>query len=206
IEAFKDRVANRVRIEEELVADPAFFYLLPTLIPGITGVDVQLRKGKLLNDTTKYHYDVWLYVAKPVAIADVQLVIDASETEALPSLKQVLATGNHNVVEVKNILNARTAKDYTLQQLLEQEPSTHIIADIKNKIAQITEGAHPDWFWELGAQLNYRTHIRWTTDGTDGLFDAVFIRQEQKITLPPPSMPIQGKNSNHFIRIPVSKN
>src|SRR5690606_1376792 len=102
IEAFKERVANRVRIEEELVVDPAFFYLLPTLIPGITGVDVQLRKGKLLNETTKYHYDIWLYVAKPVTIAEVQLVIDASETEALPSLKQVLATGNHNVVEVKN--------------------------------------------------------------------------------------------------------
>lgn len=206
VEAFKEIVTNRVRIEEELAADPAFFYLLPSLIPGITGVDVQLRKGQLLNETTKYHYDIWLYVGKPVEIAETQLVLDWSEANSLSQLEQILSSGNSNVIEVKNILNARTAKDYTLQQLLANMSSANVITEIKNEVDQVTTGMLPDLFWELGAKLTYRTHVRWTTDGTDGLFDAVFIKPEQKIVLPPSPVPVQGKNIHGFIRIPVSKN
>ncbi|RZL53061.1 MAG: methyltransferase, partial [Pedobacter sp.] len=62
LDIFKEIVDNRVRIEEEFVADPAFFYALPKLYPEISGVDIQLRKGTSINETTKYHYDIWLYV------------------------------------------------------------------------------------------------------------------------------------------------
>lgn len=44
---FQEVVSNRVRIEDEFVADPAFFYLLPKIMPEISGVDVQLRRGHL---------------------------------------------------------------------------------------------------------------------------------------------------------------
>ncbi|NDC41269.1 MAG: amino acid adenylation domain-containing protein, partial [Chitinophagia bacterium] len=56
LQQFREVVANRVRIEEELTADPPFFYLLPRLFPSIKCVDIQLRRGQSVNETTKYHY------------------------------------------------------------------------------------------------------------------------------------------------------
>ncbi len=201
--SFKEVVENRVRIEEELVADPAFFYLLPKLIPGITGVDVQLRRGQSLNETTKYHYDVWLYVGKQVQTVSAQTSLDWNELGDIAQLDQVLTAAENNVIEIKNILNARTAQDHKLQQLLNSAPSANVIAGIKDEVLQVNEGLHPDLFWELGEKMNCRTHIRWTTDGTDSLFDVVFIKSDDELTIPASPLEIKG-DINSYARAPLS--
>lgn len=176
VNTFKDVVSNRVRIEEELVADPAFFYLLPKLIPNITGVDVQLRKGELLNETTKYHYDVWLYVNKRIEIVAPQLSINWSKINTIVAIEEVLALGDKDVIEVKNVPNARTVKDYMLQQLLKKSSGTEIIAKIKAEVDAAAEGFMPDLFWKLGDKMGYETHVRWSGNGIDGTFDVIFIK------------------------------
>jgi amino acid adenylation domain-containing protein len=200
---FKEVVENRVRIEEELVADPAFFYLLPKMVPGITGVDIQLRKGAGINETTKYHYDVWLYVNTPVNTADVQQVYDWNELKDLAEFQELLSTGRTNVVELKNVPNSRTAKDHKLQQLLANAASGNVIAGIKDEVMNTEVGISPDAFRELGEKLNYRTHIRWTTDGTDNCFDVIFISSADKNTIPAFPL-IEDRNIHAHARTPIT--
>lgn len=207
IAAFKDVVANRVKIEEELVADPAFFYQLPKLIPGITGVNVQLRKGQAVNETTKYHYDIWLYVAQPVETVASQATVNWKDINSIEKLEAILTKNKNGVVEVRNIPDSRTAKDYKLQQLLNNAEPTTPISDIRREVANTQQGIHPDSIWATGNKLNYTAHIRWTTDGTDNLFDAVFIPSSGKILLPVFSREEDLKKSIYdFIRTPLSNN
>ncbi|WP_316736908.1 non-ribosomal peptide synthetase [Pedobacter aquatilis] len=207
IEIFKEIVDNRIRIEEEFVADPAFFYALPKLFPEISGVDVQLRRGHSINETTKYHYDVWLYVNQAVKTVKSDLTKNWDEVKQLTELEQILTQNLSSVIEIKNILNSRTAKDLTLLKLMDFADPEMLISEVKSKIASVNEGLHPNLFWDLGNKLNYNAHVRWTTDGTDGLFDVIFIPKSENLIIPEFASPEElKKNIYEFARTPISGN
>lgn len=205
--SFRETVGNRVRIEDELVADPGFFYSLPGIIPEITGVDVQLRKGQSLNETTKYHYDIWLYVDIPCQKTAADLQINWKNENTITEIEQSLSGNPNLVIELKNIVNARTAKDYRLLQLMSAADSNSSLKTIKNEVAKVSEGFAPDMFWTLGERFNFNAHVRWTTDGTDGLFDVVFIPASRKTTVPDFSAAEPLKpNLYDYARMPFSRN
>lgn len=207
VEIFKNIVNNRVRIEEEFVADPAFFYALPKLFPEINGVDIQLRKGSSLNETTKYHFDIWLYINKKVEIIKPQLSKTWNDVKEIAKLEQILNQNCGVSVEVKNISNSRTVKDYALLKRLNSGNPEMLIRDVKAEINAVNGGLHPDLFWALGDKFNYNAHVRWTTDGTDGLFDVIFIPKSNELTLPEFASPEElRKNIYEFARTPISNN
>jgi amino acid adenylation domain-containing protein len=207
LEEFKNIVANRVRIEEEFVADPAFFYGLPELLPEITGVDIQLRKGQLLNETTNYHYDVWLYVNTPVNKLIPQVTTDWKDINTLTELEKLLSKNAGKVIEIKKVLNSRTAKDHRLLTLLNESTPDTTITAIKQEVELVNDGMDPNLFWQIAEQYNYNAHVRWTTDGTDGLFDAVFVPAELKNIIPVfASMNLlSGHDLRDFTRAPEIK-
>jgi len=203
---FKEVVLNRVRIEDELVADPGFFYNLPSIIPQISHVNIQLRKGQSLNETTKYHYDVWIYIETPLSEVQADITLDWQQKDSADGIATLLK--NSSVVEVKNIFNARTAKDYQLLQLLHHADQELSLKDIKLKIEEANGGIYPDQIWKLAEENNYDAHIRWTTDGTDGLFNVVFIPTSLTNTIP--QNPFKDNSAStsitKFVRQPYSKN
>jgi len=204
---FREVVNNRVRIEKEFVADPAFFYLLPQLFPSITAVDVELRKGHAQNETTKYHYDVWIYIHSDHQLAEPEWSIDHTELGTMDVLAKKLQA-KPLIAEVRNIFNARTAADHQLLKWLYSTPEATLIDQIKEELPLVSKGIHPDLCWELGEQLGYKTYIRWSTDGTDGLFDAIFIPEDLQKSIPKithPEFSARLKPAD-FARSPLSKN
>ncbi len=183
---------HRVRIEEEFTADPGFFYLLPSLFPQITAVDIQLREGSALNETTKYHYDVWLFIARPAEVITPDTSVDWSIVKDEAGIKQLLSG---NTVEITNIPNTRTAKDRALLEIMETEDPGTRIAEIKSRIATIDHGLHPDIFWTIASLNGYNAHVRWSTNGTDGMFDVVMIPRSAKLRLPTPAFQDDLKHS-----------
>ena len=191
VSEFNRVVDRRVRMDDELMADPAFFYLLPQLIPAITAVDVQLREGHSVNETTKYHFDVWLYVGNAVSIVPINQTVDwktvatlGHSTEA--AFKQILAQQPGNVVCVTGIPNQRNALGYALLTLLANADPTTPLDLIRAKIADITPGIDPNSCWQLGESWGYQTHVRWCSNGHDNQFEVVFIPQQPGTVLPPP--------------------
>lgn len=205
VDAFNDVIENRIQIEEELVADPMYFYLLPSVIPEISGVDIQLRRGAALNETTKYHYDVWLYVRKDMKAAVPETVLDWKDVRTIDALEERLQKQSPSILEIKNITNARTIKDHALLQQITTATGDQAISGIKNHIAAIEGGWQPEHFWNLASRWNYRAHIRWTTDGTDGLFNVVLIPNDSDPIIPEVSLN-SNASLNDFIREPVVKN
>ena len=205
IAEFRDVIANRVRIDDELVADPTFFYLLRNTVPQITGIVTQLRKGQSQNETTKYHYDVWLYVSQPVEVARIQLHQDWEEVQTVARLRQLLTANVGKVIEIKNVPNARTTSDKKLLHLLSSADAQSPVSSLKDELVHIPIGIHPDEFWAIGEKHRYRTYIRWTTDGTDGLFDAVFIPASSSAIPPGPASTMSGDMAG-YIQNPYEKN
>ncbi len=62
--ALRERVRRAVAAEAELVLDPAFFLALPGELPGISHAEVQVRRGRYLNEMSRFRYDVWLEVGE----------------------------------------------------------------------------------------------------------------------------------------------
>ena len=181
---FRDVVSNRLKIEDEFVADPAFFYQLPSIIPGITGVDVQLRKGNALNETTKYHFDVWLYTSPTVRTVQPEVSLEWGEAGNKSEIEALLEANNRQIIEIKNIPNLRTAADHRLMQSLQNaEPGT-TITELEKEQPATAAFMHPDVFWTMASAHGYKAHVRWSTDGADGLFDVVFIPVSDSILLP----------------------
>src|SRR5262249_33436661 len=69
----RQRVEQVVTEEDELLIDPTFFFALRETLPQITGVEVQLKRGRNRNELTQFRYDVVLHVgeerAQPAEVA-----------------------------------------------------------------------------------------------------------------------------------------
>ncbi|PPL00243.1 non-ribosomal peptide synthetase [Parapedobacter indicus] len=177
IETFREVTELRIKKEEELSVDPEFFYNLPAIIPAISSVDVQIRGGNYLNEGTKCHYDIWLYVgdtAPKAAAPHIELTWDSASDAQW--LQQQLTTYPDQIVRVTQIPNSRLSRDFALQQLINQsENHTHIQA-LKDRMQSIpVSGFNPSDLWAIGEQQGYAAHVRWSSDGSDGCIEAVFI-------------------------------
>lgn len=204
---FQEVVSNRVRIEDEFVADPAFFYLLPKLIPQISGVDVQLRRGSSLNETTKYHYDVWIYVNSDHKVIQPEVQLEWKQLNNMADIAEILEKESAECIAINRVFNARTAKDYALLEWMQTAGPTALIAKIRQQLEKEEQGVYPDDFWELGDKLGYQTHIRWSNDGTDGNYDVIFIKGGDGAAIPAaPAIEIENPNILDFAKTPNSTN
>lgn len=206
ISNLQEVVEHRVLIEDELVADPSFFYLLPTIFPEITGVDVQLRRGYLTNETTKYHFDVWLYVNTDIEIAEPEYTILWEASSSISSIDELLATDTYKVLAVKTIPNARTSNDIKIKQQLESAAPDNILAGLQHDYQLPSTGEQPDSFWELAERHQYRAHVRWSTDGTDGFFEVIFIKSTNNHLIPASPISVAHMAIHQTIRAPHTKN
>jgi len=184
IAEFKKICARRVKLEDELVADPGFFYLLQDLIPGISGVDVQLREGKHINETTKYHYDIWLHVNSTIQPAKSDIELNWQPGYAEDWLKSELVKYPSKIVHIKKVYNLRTTDDHSLQQNLENIADDAMVKNLKLNSMEVRQGLNPHIFWEMGREFGYTSHVRWTSNGSDGLFDVIFIPSDQENKIP----------------------
>lgn len=187
IEEFRNIYERRVKIEDELVADPGFFYLLPKLIPELSTVDVQLREGLHINETTKYHYDIWLYVNSEHKYTAADQEIDWNSTWTEERIIQEMEANRHKILKFKSIYNARTERDHTLQMVLNTLSNDSTLKVARQQSEEIKSGLNPHIFWNMGKELGYQTFVRWSRDGSDGCFDAIFIPSERMNLIPEPN-------------------
>jgi thioesterase domain-containing protein/acyl carrier protein len=186
LQKFKQVIDRRIFLEDEMMADTAFFYRLPELIPAIKGVDVQLREGQYSNEATKYHYDIWLYIGEAPQVVDVDHTVSWNPDYEMADLEAELRANAERVVELKGVANRRTASDYALFQTIEHLDENVSLSEMKQRIQPVVEGIDPDVFRTVGERLGFTTHVRWANDGADQRFDVIFTPGQRKNVIPPP--------------------
>jgi thioesterase domain-containing protein/acyl carrier protein/SAM-dependent methyltransferase len=182
---FRRTVERRIRMDDELMADPAFFYLLPSLFPAIKAVDVQLREGHAINETTKYHFDVWLYVGEAPPIASIGESASWLSVGSLVALEQRLQQQPDQPFRLTSVPNARTAPDFALLEQVQLAGEDELVSALKRQAANVPGGVDPDVFWSVADRAGFRAHVRWATDGHDNQVEVVFLPRKLGSALPP---------------------
>uniref|UniRef100_UPI002D2198CD non-ribosomal peptide synthetase n=1 Tax=Streptomyces rimosus TaxID=1927 RepID=UPI002D2198CD len=143
--------------DKELLVAPAFFTALPDgTLPGLSAVDIRVKRGRYRNELSRYRYDVVLRKGPVpvVSLADAPRVRWGSEMPGLPSLVHRLRTGLPGALRVSCIPNARWEETGTV-------------------------GADPDDLHDLAASVGYRALVTWS-EAEDGSLDAVFLPEPER--------------------------
>jgi len=168
----RERVARRIENETEFCLDPEWFERLR--IPGLTHVEILLRRGALTNETTTYHYDAILHfgaVPEKVAIND---WIDGRSLSR-DSLRSILGSQN-GVIAIRGIPDVRLTSPVAFYAALVAAPG-----DMPAPGIPTTEsGMSAEDIYANAAEAGYCAHVRWQGEGTEGFLDAVFVPQNDR--------------------------
>jgi SAM-dependent methyltransferase len=109
----KALINKGIRQEGELLVDPEFFSTLNRRFPEIARIEMQLKRGHMQNELTRFRYDVVLQVGtgKPEHEMDCHWVDWQRQSLSLPSLRETLKNNSGTCLGVSGVLNARVAGD-----------------------------------------------------------------------------------------------
>ncbi|MCG3209093.1 MAG: D-alanine--poly(phosphoribitol) ligase subunit 1 [Anaerolineae bacterium] len=175
----RERVQHQLRLERELVIDPAFFSALPQAFPQISHVDVQLKRGSDANEMTRFRYDVALHVGRPVTPVTALTWLDWPQAGlTLRGLRNHLLESRPGLLGLRNVPNARLLAEVNALELLRQSTGPATAADLRAASQPlVAAGIEPEALWSLAAELPYSVSINWAASGDPASFDVIFRRQ-----------------------------
>ncbi|MFT3990481.1 MAG: amino acid adenylation domain-containing protein [Luteolibacter sp.] len=166
----REKVAARLDAETELSIDPAWFTLLRQRVPAISHVEFLLRRGKVVNETNVYHYDVILHIGSTPALLPLPAATPWNNLN-IEQLEAILAESTSPLL-LTGIPDARLAPAIGFHQALAQAAADAPLPPVPPLYANAISAEE---IFTLAEQFGFVAHVRWTTDGTDGLMDAVLI-------------------------------
>jgi amino acid adenylation domain-containing protein/thioester reductase-like protein len=171
-------VQAHVNQEEELLVDPAFFTALRHHIPRIGRVEVHLRRGRHLNELTRFRYDVVLHIGNEHGSEAASEAIDWQEQSlTLPAVRALLQESALRPMSLLRVPNARLQAEVKAVELLFAPHGPATANDLREALGDVgPAGVDPEEVWTLGEELGYEVEARWSGPGADGCFDVDFRR------------------------------
>ncbi|MFI2235784.1 amino acid adenylation domain-containing protein, partial [Streptomyces chrestomyceticus] len=149
--------------DQELLIAPGFFTALPHgPLPGVSAVDLRVKRGRHHNELSRYRYDVVLRKgpAPVVSLADVPRARWGSEVPGLPSLVERLRSERPGALRVSGIPNGRL--------------DGYVPGAGQSGTGRGT-AVDPEELHELADTAGYQALVTWS-EADDGSLDAVFLR------------------------------
>ncbi|MEU0479227.1 amino acid adenylation domain-containing protein [Streptosporangium sp. NPDC006013] len=159
-------VEQSILLEKELLLDPEFFGQTARSLPGVTGIDIRLKRGRHHNELSCYRYEVVLHKepAKVLAFDDVPSLTWGQDVVDLDDLRSHLAEHRLGQLRVSSVPNARLTADLNAASDLWGESS----ASDKLPPAPDVEDFH-----QLGDDLRLWTAVTWSPTAA-GRLDVLF--------------------------------
>ncbi|WIG97602.1 non-ribosomal peptide synthetase [Myxococcus sp. SDU36] len=182
-QVLKDRAAQRMAAEEELVLAPDFFWALKERIPRLTHVEIRPKRGACLNELTRFRYDVLIHLdTPPSAATDVAW---GPGNVSLSELRARLAQDGTRRVGLRGIRNARVEASLDALASVTDGASARpgsfeklrrrvLDRDATTPASDPEPGIDPESLHQLAEALSLDVALDWSRGGVDGSFDAVF--------------------------------
>lgn len=180
------RIARAVAQEKELVIDPQFFRMLARRLAGISGVEVQLKRGSSPNELTRYRYDVVLQTGEYHGDRPICENLDwKAGFRSLAELGSALRERRWSAVRVRSIPNARLVREAEAQRLIETSDEGLEASALRRQLSEISVGGiDPEALWDLGDAHGFDAQISWESDATSGSFEAQFLDRSRLKAIP----------------------
>ena len=194
----KHRIARAIAQEKELLVDPQFFRDLPGSLPGISAVELQLKRGRAVNELTCYRYDVVLHTAKEVGSTVCEpLVWQVAGSTA--ELHAALEQRRWPAARLGLIPNVRLTRDIAAQRLIETSDELLEAGVVRYQLDELQiSGSDPDTFWEWGQKYDYDVQVCWGATDLPECFEVQFVDRAyvaQALRTVWPSAPIALKEA-----------
>ena len=173
-----ERVARRVKQEEQLVISPAFFLAFAERNPKFSGANIRLKRGRSDNELTRFRYDVVLHAGdKRSAITKLKWRDWASTKVGVEDIRRMLKDENPESVAITGIRNARIENDVKALEKVFNQTVRGTVGELKREL-NLTEpsGLNPDNLLLAGEDAGYRVELSWANCQPDGSYDAAFLR------------------------------
>lgn len=181
VERLRERVRRRAAYEQELVIDPAFFHALKRELPQIARVECRPKRGRHWNELTRFRYDVTLHTDRSAPPAGRHRVLDWDGFD-MPALSRMLDEGECDVLEIKDISDARVDRELKAVALLTTAASPQTAGELKKALRLLPdEGIDVEHVWALGNAHDYDVDVRLARSGSPGRIDVVFTRRHLEI-------------------------
>lgn len=168
----KRLIQNRIQNELELAIDIEYFEAIRLKYPMYNFAKYLMRKGRIFNETTKYHYDVVLFketIPLPINLSYHPFNNDFDLQFLSDNLKQNQPFG------IKNIPNKRLIKDKTALDLIEHSTDDLNCGIIIEQLFNLPQSIDPQNLFELAAESGFVAEIYWTDRIGQSSYDVAFI-------------------------------
>jgi SAM-dependent methyltransferase len=204
VEDLLARIERRRRHDSELVIDPELFHALGAELPDLDDVEIQLKRGRHVNEMSRFRYDVVLRKRDP-SRASASAPPPAAEPVRAPTLAELerLLAGNPDALDVHAVPNARVWRELEALARLEREPRPATVAELRAILdADGAAPVDPEALWTLAP--DYDVHVTWSASGPHA-FDARFRRRGAsgaRHRSPPGARVAAAKPWDHYARGP----
>lgn len=178
-EQLRQRVKNRMTLEQELIIDPGFFFALKQHLPKIDQVQIQLKRGRHRNELTRFRYDVILHVDSKLApITDLPWLDWQQEKLSLSEARRQLIEDKPTVLGFRRVPNARLMAEAKTMEWLKGQEGPETVDEWREVLHELeATGIDPEGLWALGDELPYSVFINWSGPDAEAYYDAVFRRR-----------------------------
>ncbi|HEX3621707.1 MAG TPA: amino acid adenylation domain-containing protein [Acidimicrobiales bacterium] len=182
----QDGIRRRVDQEDELVVDPALFAQVARDVPGITSVEVLLKRGAHHNELTRFRYDVVLRVGDHGDAVPVHDWLDWTDDGLnLASLRRLLTEPARNALGVGRVPNGRVAEAVAVVDLLARPTPPSTVAHLRAEARRRSPGVDPQALDDLATELGFEVACSWRAAHPGGAFDVAFWRSPPRAGRPP---------------------
>jgi len=178
---FSRRVRSRLRKEEELVIDPAFFDAFQQHVPRIGAAEMRLKRGQFHNEITRFRYDVVLHIgeAQTAGLAP-EPKNWAREKPSLPDIRRWLKESRPEIAVLRHVANARLQTEIMVRRWIEGESGPEHFGEWQDQTQKRDGGGiDPESLAELGREEGYEVDLGWEEGDAFGDYYAVFRRGMQ---------------------------
>ncbi|MEM9220495.1 MAG: amino acid adenylation domain-containing protein [Cyanobacteria bacterium P01_F01_bin.150] len=187
ITQLKQRIADSLKRDRELVLHPDLFTALHRQISRISHVDLPIKRGRTTNELTRFRYDAVLHIETTSVGLETRrnaMQFDWSDqTLSLDALQQILNTQPHQTIQVTNIPDGRILEELQAVISLSQASSRTTVQDLYTELdTQINNrfseaSIHPEFWWQLGKESSRQVYLTSATSNTVGHYDVTIYPQ-----------------------------
>jgi amino acid adenylation domain-containing protein len=180
IDELRRRIENAIRQDEELIISPSLFSALPHIFPRVNSVQVQPKRGRYLNELSRFRYDVVLRTGNAISEAtpDVTWLDWRKQEPHIEQVREEIAQTRPAWFGAVHVPNARLEVETGLVTALAEADENATVSDIRAEVTELRggNGIHPEEWWNLGAQFGYEVDVRCSRETDLGAYDVLLRR------------------------------
>lgn len=185
IAALKQRIREQVWRERDLFLDSSFFAAFAADRSAISHARVMPKRGRFPNELNRFRYDAILHVeGERPARPDLARTDWQKRKPTLDEVRGKLAAERPAMLAFHNIPNARLDQEAAAMPWIEESGPRETVGDLHAYVRkQGHSGIEPEDLRILAGEMGYRVELSWLNTNDQGVYAAVFVRNDQPATL-----------------------